>query len=532
MNKDLIKKNIYDGNAVLGIELGSTRIKAILIDTSNKPIASGNFDWENSCINGIWTYSLDEVKFGLSSCYKNLKDDVYNKYGLKLKRIKSIGISAMMHGFIALDKNENLLTPFRTWRNNITSNQASRLIKLFNYPIPQRWSISHLLYSIDRSDAFLEKLDYISTLSAYVHRLLSGERVIGIGDASGMFPIDINTKDYNQNMIDIFDETFLKKNYNWTLRDILPKVLLAGDSAGSLSDFGASLLDEEGDLQPGSIMCAPEGDAATGMVATNSVLPRTGNVSAGTSVFSMVVLEKELSKVYEEIDLVASPDGKLVAMAHTNNCTSEYDSWIKLFKEVIETTGFSIETSKLYDDLLNLALEGEKDCGGLLSYNYVSGEHVTGFSKGAPLFVKTIESNFNLANFMRTQLYSSLCSMKVGLNILFENEKVNLDYINGHGGFFKTEKVGQRIMASAFNAPCAILSTAGEGGAWGIAILASYVVNNNGELLPIFLNNKVFNDSKINIKKPNKKDVEGFNKFFEKFIKGLPIERKAVDILA
>ncbi|MGD1823341.1 MAG: xylulokinase [Pleomorphochaeta sp.] len=532
MDKKSIVKVIEEGNSVLGIELGSTRIKAILIDETNTPIASGNFDWENSCIDGIWTYSLDDVEIGLASCYKSLKEDVFQKYGVVLKNIKSIGISAMMHGFIAVDKDNNLLSPFRTWRNNITSDQASRLIKLFNYPIPQRWSISHLLYSIEKNEEFLNKLDFVSTLSTYVHRLLSGEKVVGVGDASGMFPIDINTNDYNQNMVEKFDNEIIKNKYNWKIRDVFPKVLVAGDVAGKLSIEGASLLDKDGDLNSGSIMCPPEGDAATGMVATNSISPRTGNVSAGTSVFSMVVLEKELSKVYEEIDLVATPDGKLVAMAHTNNCTSEYDSWINLFKEVIESTGFSIKTSKLYDDLLNLALAGDKECGGLLSYNYVSGEHVTGFSKGAPLFVKTVNSNFNLANFMRCQLYSSLCSMKVGLNILFEDEKVNLDYINGHGGFFKTEGVGQKIMASAFNAPCAILSTAGEGGAWGIAILAAFSAKSKQLTLADFLNKKVFNESNVNIVTPEKADVEGFNEFFKRFIKGLSIERAAVDILA
>ncbi len=532
MDKESIKNIINNGNSVLGIELGSTRIKAILIDTNNNPIASGNFDWENSFIEGIWTYSLDEVKIGLSTCFSNLKKEVERKYGTTLHKIKSIGISAMMHGFIAVDKNNNLLTPFRTWRNNITSDQSKRLTNLFDYPIPQRWSISHLLYSIDNNEEFLKELDYVSTLSSYVHRLLSGEKVVGIGDASGMFPIDINTLDYNQIMINKFDNYIIKNKYNWKLKDILPKVLLAGDKAGILSNFGASLLDVDGDLKSGSIMCAPEGDAATGMVATNSIIPRTGNVSAGTSVFSMVVLEKELSKVYEEIDLVATPDGKLVAMAHTNNCTSDYDSWIKLFKQVIENSGFSIKTSKLYDDLLNIALKGEIDCGGLLSYNYVSGEHVTGFSKGAPLFVKTVDSNFNLANFMRTQLYSSLCSMKVGLNILFKDEEVKLDYINGHGGFFKTLGVGQKIMASAFNAPCAILSTAGEGGAWGIALLAAYCSSKVKKTLSDFLNEEVFDKSKVDIINPEEEDVEGFNIFFERFIKGLPIERAAVDILA
>lgn len=532
MDNKRIKQVIDEGNAVLGIELGSTRIKAILIDDKHHPIASGNFDWENSLIDGIWTYSLEEVSLGLASCYSALKKDVLEKYGTTIKKIKSIGISAMMHGFIAVDKDQNLLTPFRTWRNNITKEQCTKLINLFNFPIPQRWTISHLLYSIDKDEKYLEKLDFVSTLAGYVHRLLSGEKVIGIGDASGMFPIDIKTSDYNQEMIDKFDNEFLKDKYSWNLRDVFPKVLLAGEEAGRLTDEGAALLDKDGDLLSGSLMCPPEGDAETGMVATNSVLPRTGNVSAGTSVFSMVVLEKELSKVYEELDLVTTPDGKLVAMAHTNNCTSEYDSWVKLFKQVIEATGGSIATSKLYDDLLNLALEGDKECGGLLSYNYVSGEHVTGFSKGAPLFVKTANSNFNLANFMRCQLYSSLCSMKVGLNILFEDEKVKLDYINGHGGFFKTAKVGQKIMASAFNCPCAILSTAGEGGAWGIAILASYVANSENLELPVFLDKKVFNNSKIDIIKPEKEDVDGFNEFFKRFIKGLPIERAAVDILA
>ncbi|MGD1817093.1 MAG: xylulokinase [Pleomorphochaeta sp.] len=531
MKKINVGKIIESGDSILGIELGSTRIKAILIDTNNNPIASGNYDWENSYIDDIWTYSLEEVKHGLSECYKNLKADIYKKYGVVLKKIKSIGISAMMHGFIALDRDGNLLTPFRTWRNNITSKESETLTNLFNYPVPQRWSISHLLYSINRNDSFLKHLDSVLTLSAYVHKLLSGENVIGIGDASGMFPIDIKTSDYDQSFIDKFDNEIIKNNYKWKLRDVFPKVLLAGDTAGFLTAKGATLLDLGNDLIPGSIMCPPEGDAATGMVATNSVLPRTGNVSAGTSVFSMIVLEKTLANVHKEIDLVSTPDGKLVAMAHSNNCTSEYDSWIKLFKEVIEITGNSISTSKLYDDLLNQSLLGDYDCGDLIAYNYLSGEHVTGFSKGVPLFARTAGSNFNLANFMRVQLYSSLCSMKIGLNILFDEEKVNLDYINGHGGFFKTAVVGQKIMADAFNVPCSILSTAGEGGAWGIALLAAFVAENDNLTLSKFLETKVFNNSSVSIVNPNEQEVAGFNKFFKKYLNGLKIERTAVEIL-
>lgn len=521
---------IIEGKTSLGIELGSTRIKAVLVNSENLPIATGNFDWENSFIDGIWTFPIEEIKNGFSKCYSSIKKDIKEKYGVTVTSYKSIGISAMMHGYIAVNKNNELLTHFRTWRNNFTDTESEFLMDLFDYPIPQRWTISHLYQSINTNEKYLNDLDYVSTLSSYVHRLLTDEKVVGIGDASGMFPIDINTKSYNKKMVNKFNKLIEKNDFNWTLEDIFPKVLCAGEIAGYLTKKGALLLDVEGDLKPGIPLCPPEGDAGTGMVATNSVVERTGNVSAGTSVFSMIVLEKELKQTHKEIDLVTTPDGKLVAMAHSNNCTSEYDNWINLFNEVLLTTGVNISKKDLYEKLLNSALEGDSDCGGLLAYGYISGEHVTKFSEGRPLFVRHPNANFTLPNFMRTQLFTALCAMRVGLNILYDEEGVKIDSINGHGGFFKTSNVGATIMGAAMKTPVSVLSTAGEGGAWGIAILASYLVNNSkNNDLSTFLNTKIFEKDDKKTVVPVKEDIEGFNAFFDSYINGLSIEREAVN---
>lgn len=529
MSKKNNKLEILEGKTSLGIELGSTRIKAVLVNSKNIPIATGNFDWENSFIDGIWTFPIEEIKSGFSQCYASIKNNIFEKFGVTVTSFKAIGISAMMHGYIAVDKNNDVLTHFRTWRNNFTDKESETLMNLFDYPIAQRWTISHLYQSINSNEKYLNSLDYVSTLSGYVHRLLTDQKVIGIGDASGMFPIDIRTKSYNKKMINQFNVLIEKNNYNWTLEDIFPKVLCAGQNAGYLTEKGALLLDKDGDLLPGIPLCPPEGDAGTGMVATNSVVERTGNVSAGTSVFSMIVLEKELKKTHKELDLVTTPDGKLVAMAHSNNCTTEYDNWINLFDTVIKTTGFNISKKDLYEKLLNSALEGDKDCGGLLAYGYISGEHVTKFSEGRPMFVRHPNANFTLPNFMRSQLFTALCAMRVGLNILYDEEGVKIDFINGHGGFFKTANVGATIMGAAMKSPVSVLSTAGEGGAWGIAILASYLVNNPKQLeLSEFLKTKIFKKDNNNTVIPSKKDIEGFNKFFDNYINCLSIEREAV----
>lgn len=527
-----VKNSIINGKTVLGIELGSTRIKAVLIGEDNKPIASGGHDWENSYINNIWTYSIEEIWKGIQDSYAKMVADVKQKYGVNLTTVGAIGFSAMMHGYMVFDKEGELLVPFRTWRNNITQKASEALTELFEYPIPQRWSIAHLYQAILNNEEHISEISFMTTLAGYVHWMLTGKKVLGVGEASGVFPIDLNTGDYNKRMIGQFNELISDKNLSWKLDDILPAVLTAGEKAGVLSEEGAKLLDASGQLQAGVPLCPPEGDAGTGMVATNSVAVRTGNVSAGTSVFAMIVLEKELSKVYPEIDLVTTPTGKLVAMAHSNNCTSNLDSWIALFMESLKAFGCDVPKPKVYDTLYELALTGDPDCGGLLAYGYLSGEHITHFEEGRPLFVRSSDSKFNLANFMRVNLFTCLGALKTGLDILLQKEGVKLDVILGHGGYFKTKVVGQKIMAAAINAPVTVMETAGEGGAWGIALLASYMLNKaETESLENYLNNKVFNGQKGETIEPDAKDVEGFNEFMKRYTKGLPIERAAVDFL-
>ena len=428
------KTTIAEGRAVLGIELGSTRIKAVVIGEDNKPIASGSHDWENQLVNGIWTYSLDAVWAGLQDCYSNMAADVKEKYGVEVESFAAIGFSAMMHGYMAFDKNDELLVPFRTWRNTITGEASKELFDLFNYNIPQRWSISHLYQSILNGEEHVKDVTFFTTLSGYIHWKLTGEKAIGVGDASGMFPIDIETKDFNKEMIRKFNELVAPKGYPWKLEELMPKVLVAGETAGVLTEEGAKLLDVSGKLKAGIPLCPPEGDAGTGMAATNSVAQRTGNVSAGTSVFAMIVLEKDLSKAYPEIDLVTTPSGDLVAMVHCNNCTSDLNAWVNIFKEFADAFGVKADMNELFGTLYNKALEGDKDCGGLLAYNYFSGEHITGFEAGRPLFVRTPDSKFNLANFIRVNLYTSLGALKVGMDILLKGEDVKVDKIMGHGG--------------------------------------------------------------------------------------------------
>ncbi|MDY4694229.1 MAG: FGGY-family carbohydrate kinase [Blautia sp.] len=524
------KQAIINNKTALGIEFGSTRIKAVLVDDKNQPIASGGHEWENRYENGVWTYSLDDIWTGIQDCYQDLVKDVKAKYNLDLESVGAFGVSAMMHGYMPFNKEGELLVPFRTWRNNITAEASEKLSELFNYNIPQRWSIAHLYQAILNGEEHVKDIDYITTLEAYVHWKLTGKRVLGIGDAAGMFPIDTAKADYNQTMIDKFDELVAPYGFSWKLRDILPKALVAGEDAGVLTEEGAKLLDVTGKLKPGIPMCPPEGDAGTGMVATNSVAVRTGNVSAGTSVFAMIVLEKELSRPYKEIDMVTTPSGHLVAMAHSNNCTSDLNAWVNVFKEFAEAMGMEVDMNKLFGTLYHKAMEGDPDCGGLLSYCYFSGEHMTGFEEGRPLFVRSPESKFNLANFMRTNLYTCLGAMRVGLNLLFEKEDVQVDRLLGHGGLFKTKGVGQQILADAVNAPVSVMATAGEGGAWGIALLASYLVNKEeGETLEAFLDNKVFADQESSTLNPDPEGVNGFNVFMDRYMKGLSIEKAAVD---
>ena len=526
------KESILQGNTALGIEFGSTRIKAVLIDETKSPIAQGSYEWENRLENNIWTYSIKDIITGLQQCYSDLAENVKKEYGVVLKTVGSIGISAMMHGYMAFDEKGELLVPFRTWRNTITQQAAEKLTKLFDYNIPQRWSIAHLYQAILNEETHVSQIDFLTTLAGFIHFKLTNKKVLGVGDASGMFPIDCATGTYYESMIKQFDELIADKNYKWKLKQILPEVLLAGENAGTLTQEGAKLLDISGNLEAGIVLCPPEGDAGTGMTATNSVAVRTGNVSAGTSVFAMVVLEKELSKVYTEIDLVTTPTGHLVGMVHCNNCTSDLNAWVNLFQEYGEAMGLKADRNDIFATLYNKALEGDVDCGGLLSYCYLSGEPITDFEEGRPLFVRMADSKFNLSNFMRTHLYSSLATLKIGLDILFKQEGVTLDNLMGHGGLFKTKGVGQKVMASAASVPVSVMETAGEGGAWGIALLADYMKQKQkGETLEQYLDEKVVCEGEAVTIAPSQKDSEGFDKFIALYQKGLAIEKAAVETM-
>lgn len=525
-----VKQLIEEGKAVLGIEFGSTRIKAVLMDEAGTPLASGGHGWENRLVDGIWTYSLDDIWGGLKSCYQDLVKETEKLYGTKIKKLSAIGFSAMMHGYLAFDKEGTLLVPFRTWRNTITEEAAGKLTEEFNYNIPQRWSISHLYQAILNKEEHVTKIDFITTLAGYIHYSLTGERVLGVGDASGMFPIDTTKGVYDESMLDKFDAIAAKEGMGWKIRDILPKPLNAGDAAGTLTEEGAKLIDPTGELMAGIPLCPPEGDAGTGMVATNSVELRTGNISAGTSVFAMVVLEKELSKVYPEIDLVTTPDGKLVGMVHCNNCTSDINAWVNIFAEYSRLMGKEPDMNELYTKLYSIAMEGEADCGGLLSYNYFSGEPVTGFDKGAIVFARNAESRFTLANVMRMNLYSALAALKAGMDIMTK-EGVKVDAMYGHGGYFKTKGVGQQIAADAIGAPIFVMETAGEGGAWGMGLLAAYMIKKSeGESLSDFLKNQIFGGNAGESMMPTKEGAEGFNSFMKLYMDGLAMEHEAVKI--
>ena len=524
------KTTIEHGKAILGIEFGSTRIKAVLVDEDNRPIAQGVHDWENQLVDGLWTYSTEAIWYGRQDCYAHLRDNVRAEYDVEIESLAAIGISAMMHGYMPFNERAEILVPFRTWRNTNTGRAAEELSKLFVFNVPLRWSISHLYQAILDKETHVKDITYLTTLAGYIHWQLTGEKVLGIGDASGMLPIDSETMNYSAGMISKFDALVAPESFPWKLEDILPRVLVAGADAGYLTAEGACRLDVSGHLKPGAPFCPPEGDAGTGMVATNAVLKRTGNVSAGTSSFSMIVLEKELSKPYEVIDMVTTPDGYPVAMVHCNNCTSDLNAWVNLFKEYQQLLGVPVDMNEVFGKLYNNALTGDPDCGGLLSYNYFSGEPVTGLTEGRPLFVRSATDKFSLANFMRANLYASVAVLKIGNDILFNEEHVQVDRITGHGGLFKTPGVGQRVLAAALNSPISVMETAGEGGAWGIALLAAFVVNNRkGQSLPEWLNDCVFlGNAGIEIA-PLREDVEGFNKYIETYKRGLAIEKAAVE---
>ncbi len=510
----------------LGIELGSTRIKAVLIDKDHLPVAQGDFEWENRLENGIWTYPMDLVHKGIQECYKALKADVQAKFGVTLTEVGGIGISAMMHGYLPFDKDGKQLAEFRTWRNTITGEAAEKLTEILGFNIPQRWSIAHYYQAILNNESHVGDIDYLTTLAGYIHWRLTGLKVMGVGEASGMFPIDSTTNDYDQEMVSKFNALT-----GGDLLSILPKVLVAGDDAGTLTEEGAKFLDPDGDLVAGIPIAPCEGDAGTGMVATNSVRVYTGNVSAGTSDFAMVVVDHALG-VHREIDMVTTPAGAPVAMVHCNNCTSDINAWVNLFDQFASLFGVEISKNDLYTKLFQVALKGDPDCGGLLSYNYFSGEGVTDLDEGRPLFARTPDCNFTLANFMRTHLLSALATLKIGMDILQDTESVRIDKLYGHGGFFKTPEVGQKMLSAAVNAPVSVMETAGEGGPYGMALLVSYMIQKeDGESLPDFLDNKVFAGAKSVSVMADDADVKGFADFLAKYKAALPMEKTATEVM-
>ena len=501
---------------ILGIELGSTRIKAVAIDQNHQPVASGDYTWQSRFENGIWTYPLEEALVGLKTALSGIE-------GREL--ISAAGISAMMHGYLVFDKNWNLLVPFRTWQNTITAEAAEKLTQLFSFNIPQRWSIAHLYQAILNNEPHVKDIAHLTTLSGYIHYRLTGVNAVGIGEASGMFPIDPDTLDYDQTCIDLFDD--LVRDLPFTARNVLPAVLPAGANAGYLTAEGAAWIDNL--LPVGIPLAPPEGDAGTGMVATNAVAPRTGNVSAGTSIFSMVVLENKLSRVYPEIDIVTTPAGRPVAMVHGNNCTNDMNTWVNVLGEAATLMGAGFSTGELFTKFYQKSLEGDTDCGGLLVYNYLAGEAVTHLYQGRPLVVRTPESKFTLANFLRAQLYATLATLRIGMDLIAD-EHIQIDSLTGHGGLFKTPGVGQRYMAAACNTPITCMETAGEGGPYGMALLAAYMLRkSHDEALEDYLRSKVFLQTNATTIAPDASDIEGFARFMEQYRKGLTIEAAAIE---
>jgi sugar (pentulose or hexulose) kinase len=520
---------ITGGRTALGIELGSTRIKAVLVGPDHAPLAVGSSDWENQFVERRWTYSLDAVWEGVQQSVAALADDVRRRHGVDLAGAGALGVSAMMHGYLAFDADGELLTPFRTWRNTNTGRSAERLSAEFGVNIPHRWSVAHLYQAILDHEDHVGRLDHLTTLAGYVHWQLTGEKVLGIGDASGMLPIDSSTGGYDTTMLARFDQLAAEAGVELSLADLLPRIAPAGQPAGTLTEAGAELLDPPGRLRPGTPLCPPEGDAGTGMVATNSVAPRTGNVSAGTSIFAMVVLERELTRAHRELDLVTTPAGDPVAMVHCNNGASELNAWAGLFAEFARALGAEVDPSQVFETLFTAALGGASDCGGMLAYNYLSGEPITDLEEGRPLFVRSPDSRFDLATFMRTHLFASLATLRIGMDVLQKTEGVRLDRMFAHGGLFKTEGVAQRFLAAAIDTPVSVGDVASEGGAWGMAVLAAFAARRSpGQSLADYLDTTVFAGTRLQTAQPEPDDVAGFDAFVQRYVAGLPVERAAV----
>ena len=523
--------SIHLNNTILGLELGSTRIKAVLIDENHNVVASGSHGWENRLEDGVWTYHLEDAVKGVQACYSDLRQDVENKYGVKLTRVAAIGISGMMHGYLAFDKDGNQLAPFRTWRNTITGPAAQELMELFRFNSPQRWSIAHLYQAILNGETHVKDIARITTLSSYIHYLLTGENMMGVGEASGMFPYDDDIKDFDVARVAQFDQLVAPYHFPWKLRQILPTVLPAGAAAGCLTEAGAKLLDVTGALEAGIPFCPPEGDAGTGMVATGAVLPRTGSISAGTSGFSLQVLERPLKNYYPEIDVVATPSGKPVAMAHTNTCASEIDAWVNLIADAARSMGWKVDMNELFPAMYRKALEGDADCSGIIAFNYFAGEPLTGTETGRPMLVRLPDSKLTIANLMRSQLYGAIATLKIGMDMLAREEQVESDKLLGHGGFFKTPGVGQQILADALNLPITTMETAGEGGPWGMALLASYMHRKEeGETMEDYLQNKVFHQAKSTCADPDPVGVAGFQSYLNRYQACIPAQQAAAQM--
>lgn len=528
---DDLKRNLKSEDISIGIELGSTRIKTVAIDQNLSTVASGHFEWENQFIDGYWTYSINDIWVGLQKSYSAMTVEIKEKYDLTLRKVKSIGVSGMMHGYLAFDQNEDLLVPFRTWRNGNTAKAATLLSEAFQFNIPERWSIAHLYQAILDNESHVNRITYLTTLAGYVHWYLTGEKVLGIGDASGMFPIDIATKSYRKDLLEEANHIFKTKYFERSVEELLPEIKLAGESGGLLTEEGATLLDPSGNLEAGILMCPPEGDAGTGMVATNTVAQNTGNISAGTSAFAMIVLSNTLKDMYPEIDVVTTPDGSEVAMIHTNNCTSDINDWMNLFGEVLNVMGVDFSSDELYGHIFERSLSSDDNIGGLLSYNYVSGENITNVHTGYPLFIREPNYQFNLANFMKMHLFSAFSTLKIGMDLLKENEYIDIDKLIAHGGIFKTKDVAQQILASAFEQPITVMETASEGGAWGISVLAYYAALDTEDSLDVFLNDSVFINTKEKTLQPVAQEVINFNNYVEKMKKGLSIEQSVTKYL-
>lgn len=528
---DDLKRDLKSEDISIGIELGSTRIKTVAIDQNLSTVASGHFEWENQFIDGYWTYSINDIWVGLQKSYSAMTVEIKEKYDLTLRKVKSIGVSGMMHGYLAFDQNEDLLVPFRTWRNGNTAKAATLLSEAFQFNIPERWSIAHLYQAILDNESHVNRITYLTTLAGYVHWYLTGEKVLGIGDASGMFPIDIDTKSYRKDLLEEANHIFKTKYFEKSVEELLPEIKLAGESGGLLTEEGATLLDPSGNLEAGILMCPPEGDAGTGMVATNTVAQNTGNISAGTSAFAMIVLSNTLKDMYPEIDVVTTPDGSEVAMIHTNNCTSDINDWMNLFGEVLNVMGVDFSSDELYGHIFERSLSSDDNIGGLLSYNYVSGENITNVDTGYPLFIREPNYQFNLANFMKMHLFSAFSTLKIGMDLLKENEYIDIDKLIAHGGIFKTKDVAQQILASAFEQPITVMETASEGGAWGISVLAYYAALDTEYSLDVFLNDSVFINAKEKTLQPVAQEVINFNNYVEKMKKGLSIEQSVTKYL-